>query len=92
MAKKEMTSICDEIRKKWSDVENIAIYHRLGLVPVKEASVVIAISSPHRKTSLESVSFAIDELKTRVPIWKKEKYSDECSAWKENKECRWSTK
>ncbi|KAL5284697.1 MOCS2 family protein [Megaselia abdita] len=86
MAIKEMTTICDEIRSKWADVGNIAIYHRLGLVPVKEASVVIAISSPHRKTSLESVAFAIDELKRRVPIWKKEKYSDDCSTWKENQE------
>lgn len=93
MAIKEMTTICDEIRRKWSDVANIAIYHRLGSVPVKEASVVIAISSPHRKTSLECVAFAIDELKRRVPIWKKEKYSDDGgSTWKENQECRWSQK
>ena len=42
-----------------------------------------------RQTSLEAVSFAIDELKATVPIWKKERY-DDGSAWKENKECTWS--
>ena len=41
------------------------------LVPITEASVVIAISSPHRRESLEAVHFAIDTLKAKVPIWKK---------------------
>ncbi|XP_055371781.1 molybdopterin synthase catalytic subunit [Condylostylus longicornis] len=87
MATKVMNEICDKIRTKLPDVKNIAIYHRLENVPVKEASVVIAVSSPHRQSSLEGVQFAIDELKKSVPIWKKEKYDGEESAWKENKEC-----
>ncbi|CAO1411776.1 unnamed protein product [Diamesa serratosioi] len=76
MAKKEMSSICYEVRQRWPDVKNIAIYHRLGLVPVKEASVVIAISSPHRQSGLEAVPFTLDELKKSVPVWKKENYKD----------------
>ncbi len=47
---------------------------------------MIAVSSPHRASSLEAVHFAIDELKATVPIWKKEQYADG-SEWKENKEC-----
>jgi len=90
MAIKVMNEICDKVRTKWPDTKNIAIYHRLENVGVKEASVVIAISSPHRQTSLEGVQFAIDELKKSVPIWKKEKYDGHESAWKENKECQWS--
>lgn len=85
--------MCDEIRTKWSDVKHIAIYHRLGVVPVKECSVIIAISSPHRQSSLEAVAFAIEELKKSVPIWKKEIYGGEnegSSIWKENKECKWA--
>ena len=50
-----------------------------------------AISSAHRKDSLEAVQFAIDELKATVPIWKKELYEDG-SEWKENKECFWTSK
>lgn len=92
MAKKEMSLICYEVRQRWPDVFNIAIYHRLGLVPVREASVVIAISSPHRQSGLAAVPFALDELKKSVPVWKKENYKDPGSAseWKENPECSWS--
>jgi molybdopterin synthase catalytic subunit len=71
MALKEMESVCSTIRNKWSDVRNIAIFHRLGQVLIKEESIVIAISSPHRKESLEAVNFCIDEVKKMVPIWKK---------------------
>lgn len=93
MAQKTLNKMCDEIRMKWPDIKHIAIYHRLGVVPIKESSVVIAISSPHRQESLEAVQFAIDELKRTVPIWKKEVYggNDEgTETWKENKECEWS--
>ena len=51
-----------------------------------ESSVEIAISSSHRRESLEAVHYAIDELKASVPIWKKEVYEDEGAAWKENVE------
>ncbi|XP_054742182.1 molybdopterin synthase catalytic subunit [Anastrepha obliqua] len=86
MAKKELQKLCDTLRSRWQDVLNIAIYHRLGLVAPKEASVVIAISSPHRQDSLDAVSYAIDELKKKVPIWKKELYHNGDSDWKQNKE------
>lgn len=92
MALKAMNKICEQIRSKWSDTKHIAIHHRLGVVPVKEASVIIAISSPHRQNSLEATQFAIDELKKTVPIWKKEIYDEGTSVWKENKECEWSQK
>lgn len=89
MAEKKMKEICQLIRQKW-DVQKIAMVHRIGVVPLTEASIIIAISSPHRKESLEAVHFAIDTLKATVPIWKKEIYEDESSTWKENKECTWS--
>lgn len=92
MAIKSLTNICTEIREKWKAVCHIAIYHRLGLVPVKEASVIIAISSPHRKESLDAVAHAIEALKKNVPIWKKEKYSDADDQWKANAECGWVKK
>lgn len=89
MAVKEMQAVCNEVRKQWN-VEKIAIYHRLGEVPVTEASIVIAISSPHRQESLQAVQFAIDAVKTSVPIWKKEIYENGEPEWKENKECYWA--
>ncbi|XP_053698076.1 molybdopterin synthase catalytic subunit 1 [Sabethes cyaneus] len=92
MAIKTMNHICNKMRLRWPDIKHIGIHHRLGTVPVKEASVVIAVSSPHRKSSLEAVHYAIDELKKSVPVWKKEQYADGegCSEWKENSECTWS--
>ena len=53
MAVKEIQKICEAVRLQWPGVHKISIHHRLGVVEVKEASVVIAVSSPHRKESLE---------------------------------------
>jgi molybdopterin synthase catalytic subunit len=85
MAEREMEGICAKIRERWA-VRHIAMAHRTGVVPIGEASVEIAVSSAHRREALEAVQFAIDELKTRVPIWKKEVYEGETAAWKQNKE------
>lgn len=89
MAENEVRRICGDLRQKWP-VRHIAVFHRLGLVPVSEASVVIAVSSAHRAASLEAVSYAIDALKARVPVWKKEIYEESPSSWKKNKECFWA--
>mmetsp|Transcript_27524 Transcript_27524/g.61491 ORF Transcript_27524/g.61491 Transcript_27524/m.61491 type:complete len:184 (+) Transcript_27524:136-687(+) len=91
MAEREMLKICHQIRGKWA-VERIAIVHRTGLCPVGEASVIIAVSSAHRREAIEATHFAIDTLKATVPIWKKEFYDGESAAWKENMEWRDSRK
>ncbi len=93
MAEKIMQRLCGAIRSRFNEVLNVAIVHRLGAVGLKEASVVIAVSSSHRKDSLEAVEFAINELKASVPIWKNEVYEgeNEGSSWKQNKECKWAT-
>lgn len=71
MAIKEMEKVCKKIRQSWPSIKNIAIYHRLGEVAIKEESIIIAISSPHRSESLDAVNFCINEVKKMVPIWKK---------------------
>ena len=71
MALKEMQKVCDKMREMWSQIKHIAIFHRLGEVPVKEESIIIAVSSPHRKESLEACDFCINEVKRMVPVWKK---------------------
>ena len=48
----------------------VALLHRIGVVPVGEASVVVAASSVHRREAMAAVQFGIDTLKARVPIWK----------------------
>ncbi|KAI1905207.1 hypothetical protein AGOR_G00013750 [Albula goreensis] len=71
MAESQLLKIFSDIRERWSTVRHICVHHRLGVVPVTEASVIIAISSPHRTESLEAVGYCIDTLKAKVPIWKK---------------------
>ncbi|KAM4879680.1 molybdopterin synthase catalytic subunit isoform 1-T1 [Sylvia borin] len=71
MAETEIKKICRNIRQKWPSVKHIAVQHRLGVVPITEASVIIAVSSPHRTESLEAVMYCINTLKASVPIWKK---------------------
>ena len=82
MALKEMQNIVDKIKEDWSG-SLASIGHRLGTVPIGEASVVIAVSTPHRGASYEASRFAIEALKKNVPIWKKEIYQ-ESAAWKAN--------
>ncbi|XP_053513383.1 molybdopterin synthase catalytic subunit isoform X2 [Artibeus jamaicensis] len=90
MAENEVRRLCRDLRRRWP-VRHVAVLHRLGLVPVSEASVIIAVSSAHRAASLEALSYAINALKARVPIWKKEMYEESSSSWKRNKECFWAT-
>uniref|UniRef100_A0A8B9EEX7 Molybdopterin synthase catalytic subunit n=1 Tax=Anser cygnoides TaxID=8845 RepID=A0A8B9EEX7_ANSCY len=71
MAEMEIKKICRDVRQKWPSVKHIAMHHRLGVVPITEASVIIAVSSPHRTESLEAVTYCINTLKAFVPIWKK---------------------
>uniref|UniRef100_A0A8C9FNT6 Molybdopterin synthase catalytic subunit n=1 Tax=Pavo cristatus TaxID=9049 RepID=A0A8C9FNT6_PAVCR len=71
MAEMEIKKICRDVRRKWPSVKHIAMHHRLGVVPITEASVIIAVSSPHRAESLEAVTHCINTLKAFVPIWKK---------------------
>lgn len=65
-----------------------AVYHRLGTVPVGEPSIVIAVSSPHRKEAFVACEFILEEVKRKVQIWKREFYEgerEEDAEWKANK-------
>ena len=77
MAVKEMEALAAEIRERW-EVEGVAITRRIGRLEIGEASVVIAVSSAHRKDALEACQFAIERLKQTVPVWKKEFWDDQC--------------
>jgi molybdopterin synthase catalytic subunit len=85
MAEKELRKLCDDARVEYPSVQRIAAVHILGDCPVGQASVILAVSSPHRKEAIHCVEFLIDELKARIPIWKLEVYEgDDGSVWKEN--------
>jgi MoaE-MoaD fusion protein len=73
MAEKVMAEIADELKRRYA-LDQIAIHHRTGIVEIGEASVVIAVSAPHRQDALAACRDAIDTLKQQVPLWKKEIY------------------
>ena len=71
MAVEEMRRIGDEIARRWQVVA-ISMVHRVGVVPVGEASVAVAVSAAHREEAFAACRYGIDTLKATVPIWKKE--------------------
>ena len=73
MAEREMEAIAAELRERYH-LSSIAIHHRIGQVAIGERSVAIAVSAPHRADALAACKDAIDTLKERVPLWKKEVY------------------
>lgn len=83
MALPEMRAIAAEAEARF-DRARVAIVHRVGTLGVGEPSVAVAAAAPHRGPAFDACEYAIDELKRRVPIWKKEHYLDGSSAWREN--------
>jgi molybdopterin synthase catalytic subunit len=74
MAERVMAEIAEELRARY-ELSGVAIHHRIGRVGIGERSVVIAVSAPHRQDALAACKEAIDTLKERVPLWKKEVYA-----------------
>ena len=73
MAEKVMAEIADGVKEQYELCE-VAVAHRVGRCEVGEVSVAIAVSAPHRQDALSACRDVIDELKERVPLWKKELY------------------
>jgi molybdopterin synthase catalytic subunit len=71
MALKEMADIVSEAAQQWP-VLKARMVHRVGVLSLGEIAVAIAVATPHRRDAFEACSFMIEEVKKRVPIWKKE--------------------
>jgi len=80
MATAEFDRILGEARKQWPDCR-VAVRHRLGLVPTEEASIGIAAAAPHRGEAFAACRYVIEEVKQRLPIWKKELRADGTATW-----------
>jgi molybdopterin synthase catalytic subunit len=75
MALRKLEAIGDEVREKWPQVR-LSVHHRVGVLAVGEAAVVIAAAAGHRHEAFRACEYTIDRLKQDVPIWKKEIYED----------------
>lgn len=80
MAERELASIVEEAAAL-GDTNDVAVEHRLGELTVGECSVAIAVGHPHRGRAFETARYVIEELKRRVPIWKREHYVDGTREW-----------
>ena len=74
-ARRVMDEIVAEARARWSDLERIALLHRVGDLALSEPSVAVAVSSPHREEAFAAARFCIDTLKESGPIWKQEHWA-----------------
>jgi molybdopterin synthase catalytic subunit len=75
MAVAEIRKIIDDASHRWP-LLGWAVSHRVGTLKPGEVSVVVAVSSPHRRESFEACQYIIDTLKEKAPIWKKEHFED----------------
>lgn len=80
MAEAVLNEIVAEAKARW-EVGEIAAIHRIGRLEIGEASVAIAVAAPHRGEAYEASRYIIEELKKRVPVWKREGYLDGESEW-----------
>lgn len=80
MALEEIARIVSDAEGQWPDAR-VMLQHRLGLIPVGEASIAIVAAAPHRAEAFAACRFVIEEVKKRLPVWKKEVRADGSEAW-----------
>jgi molybdopterin synthase catalytic subunit len=79
MAEAECARVVAEARARWQ--ADIALEHRLGHLDVGDAAVAIAAAAPHRDAAFAACRYVIEEVKRRVPIWKRERFVDGSEIW-----------
>ena len=84
MAAQVLSEIVEEAARA-AGTDRVAAVHRIGELEVGEVSVAIAVSSPHRAEAYDASRYVIEEIKKRLPVWKKERYSDGAEAWVEGR-------
>jgi len=80
MAEETLAGIAAEAAERW-DTNRIAVVHRTGSLEVGEVSVAIAVSTPHREEAYAASRWVIEEIKKRLPVWKREHYVDGERRW-----------
>lgn len=80
MARQQLQHLAEQARRQWP-LTAVALVHRLGPVPIGEASVAIAVSAPHRAAAFSAGQWLLDTLKQQVAIWKREQFADGTQVW-----------
>ncbi|PSR22421.1 MAG: molybdopterin synthase [Sulfobacillus acidophilus] len=85
LAEKEMKRIEEELKREF-DVLHVVMVHRIGELALGEIAVMVAVSAAHRHQAIRACEAGIDRIKSRVPIWKKERWADGKTAWHDDPE------
>jgi molybdopterin synthase catalytic subunit len=80
MAERQLTELEQRARSRWPLI-GCALVHRLGRVDLGDASVLVAVSTPHRRDAFEAAAWLMDQIKQEVPIWKQENWTEGGRAW-----------
>lgn len=80
MAERELSAILEETAGRWT-LSHLEAVHRTGTLELGELSVAIVVAAPHRATAYEASRHVIEEIKRRLPIWKREEYADGVMEW-----------
>ena len=80
MAERELAAIVDDVAERFR-TRDLVVEHRVGTLGLGEASVVIAAAHPHRAEAFDAARALIEELKRRLPVWKREHYVDGSREW-----------
>ncbi|RMG44935.1 MAG: molybdenum cofactor biosynthesis protein MoaE [Candidatus Dadabacteria bacterium] len=88
LAEKVLSDICESVSSGCSGAVNIYVAHRTGYVAAGDASIIIAVSSEHRADAFKMAREIIEEIKAKVPVWKREHYTDGQSRWLEGSSIR----
>ncbi|MBX7152478.1 molybdenum cofactor biosynthesis protein MoaE [bacterium] len=81
MAERLLSDICKKAMAEWG-IQKVAIQHRIGYLQLTEASVIVAVSSAHRHEAFTACRFIMEEVKSKIPVWKKEYFADGFAEWK----------
>ena len=80
LAKREGLKILGEARERFGITRAVCL-HRTGLLELGDCAVIVAVTAPHRDEAFQGCRYIIDEVKARLPIWKKEHYEDGALEW-----------
>lgn len=75
MAVRQMREVAVEAKRRFPDISEVGVWHRVGTLEIGETSLLVAVSSPHRKEAFEACHWTVDRVKEVVPVWKKEHWA-----------------
>lgn len=86
MVNAEVNKIKQEVLAEFDDTRSIDIIHSEGIVRAGEISLFVLVSAGHRQHAINACAKAVDLIKARLPVWKKELFEDDTHRWRENEE------